>query len=124
MSRVRGRAAQKRRLRKIIREAVNLYESHGNMPCPIETANQLKASGAQPDEVMAWIGELMDVYRGAASSAPEAAPSELMPVPDPLATIALERYHRSRSSYSGDRNDMNSRRLTLGSTMFGVGFEK
>jgi len=99
-----------------------MQESHGDMPCPIETGEQLRASGAQPDEVMGWIGELMDVYRGG-GDAPAAARAELVPAPDPLATVALERYHRSRSSYGGTINDMISHRGSTGGTILGVGFQ-
>ncbi len=100
-----------------------MEESHGDMPCPIETGRQLQSSGAQPDEVMAWIGELMDVYRGAGHGI-ESAPAELSPTHDPLATVALERYHRSRSSYGGTKNDMISHRSSTGGTIFGVGFDR
>ena len=33
-----------------------------DMPCPHETAEQVKAAGASPDEVMSWIGTFLQDY--------------------------------------------------------------
>ena len=108
------REIQKRRLRKIIREAC-MEESHGEMPCPIETGNLLKSSGAHPDEVLAWVSEMMDVYRGAPQK------TIVTPTHDPLSIVAVERYRR-QGSHLNRQNGRNS--LSLGSTILGIGFEK
>ena len=117
----RNREITKRRWKKIIRESM-LRESHGGLPCPIETAEQLKAAGAQPDEVMAWVGELMEVYRGAAPGGEEVALTAA-PTPDPLAVVAMERYRRTGTAVGGIRNDMVQAR-NHGGHFFGVGFKK
>ncbi len=108
------RKSQERHLRMLIREAC-IQESHGNMPCPIETAEKLKASGAQPDEVMAWVGELMDVYRGAPT---EQLSKEMIPAPNPLSIVAVERYRRKGASAGLSRST-----LRKGSMILGAGFE-
>ena len=54
-----------------------------DMPCPHETAEQVKAAGASPDEVMSWIGTFLQDY-----SNPSTEPAEV--------------------DYTGDLSDLSS----------------
>ena len=76
----KSRQVVENRIRAIVKETL-LQESHGGLPCPIEIGKQLKAGGAQLEDVVSWIGELMDTYR----RVEPAAPSLQAAISDPLA---------------------------------------
>ena len=106
------REKQKRRLKRLIREACE-QRVHEEMPCPITTANKIKSAGATPDEFMNWVNELMDNYISAPGSQIVSAA-----VHDPLASVAVERYQQTSKKKPGSSKST----LRIGSTILGVGF--
>ena len=105
------RENQKRRLKRLIREACG-PQPREDMPCPISTANQIKSAGANTDEFMNWVGELIDSYNSSNNQIVSA------PIHDPLSNIAVERYQQNRSFKTSRAKSS----LRTGSTIFGVGF--
>jgi hypothetical protein len=106
------------RIRSILEETI-LQESHGGLPCPIEIAKQLKAGGAQADDVVGWIAELMDAYRRDESSSPNLQAA----ISDPLAVVAVERYNR-RNYSDFDLSTNYSASTLFGASILGPGFKK
>tara|TARA_Y100000034_G_C6893381_1_gene411414 strand:- start:1569 stop:1847 length:279 start_codon:yes stop_codon:yes gene_type:complete len=63
----------RRRLKKILRETTyRVMEGcpAGDMPCPIQTAQQIIAAGAGPDEIAEWAAQLMEELRIADGDTP------------------------------------------------------
>ena len=118
----RNRETTKRRLRKLIREACGDPVAAAEMPCPVSTAEQLRASGASPEEVMNWVSELMDNYGSAREEPAEILPQ--LPVHDPMAVVAVERYRRGGTPAQSVKDQMITHRSSTGGAIFGVGFKK
>ncbi len=95
-------------LRKIIREeAGHLVEGCPvDLPCPYAMADELKASGASPEELLSWVATLTQELvspSGDAAADAEGVPSTLDGVSEPISApigIALESRRRSRQKLS------------------------
>ena len=95
-------------LRKIIREeAGHLVEGCPvDLPCPYTMADELKASGASPEDLLSWVATLTQELvspSGEAAADAEGVPSTLDGVSEPVSTpigIALESRTRSGQKLS------------------------
>jgi hypothetical protein len=95
-------------LRKIIREeAGHLNEGCPvDLPCPYAMADELKASGASPEELLSWVATLTQELvspSGEAAADAEGVPSTLDSVSEPVSApigIALESRRRNRQKLS------------------------
>jgi len=64
---------KRRRLKEILRETTYRVMENcpaGDMPCPIQTAQQIIEAGAGPEEIAEWAAQLMEELRLGGGDAP------------------------------------------------------